>query len=67
MEEICFYRTVRTPGFTQLDEEVNSLIEEGFQPFGSPYTAAGKDGFRVCQAMVKLGEKERRTAGFGSQ
>ena len=66
MEEINAYRTVRTTGFTQLDEEVNSLIKEGFQPFGSPYTAVGKDGFRVCQAMVKFGEKDRRTVGFGS-
>jgi hypothetical protein len=26
----------------------------------------GKDGFRVCQAMVKFGEKDRRAVGFGS-
>jgi hypothetical protein len=68
MQEIAVYRTVRTPGFTQLDEEVNALISEGFQPYGNPYSAQGKDGFRVCQAMVKLKvEAAHAPAGFGSQ
>jgi hypothetical protein len=68
VEEIATYRTVRTPGFTQLDEEVNALIAEGFRPYGNPYAAQGKDGFRVCQAMVKLTtEPLHGPAGFGNQ
>jgi hypothetical protein len=47
------YRTVRAPDFELLDQFVNKLLAEGFQPFGSPYVVDRTGEYFFCQAMVK--------------
>ena len=49
----------------ELDENVNAMLKDGFQPFGSPYLSdteiEGKvDTFAVWQAMVRY-EKDAQT------
>lgn len=36
----------------ELNEEVNRLIDEGYQPYGQPFAR----GDCICQAMVKYAE-----------
>jgi len=55
------YRTVSAVSALDLDEEVNSLIKQGFQPYGSPYFVPPKsqglksaDIFPFNQAMAKF-------------
>lgn len=61
--KIVEYTSVWAEKTSSLDLEVNSLIEEGFQPFGglSCSQSVDSDGERIetlCQAMVKYeGEK----------
>jgi hypothetical protein len=52
------YKTAHASSITELDAEVNKLIEDGFQPFGSPYISdrqgAGRvDTYGFFQAMVR--------------
>jgi hypothetical protein len=50
------YKTVTGEKLEDLDAAVNALIQEGFQPFGSPYIIGNLDGnvfAPICQAMVK--------------
>jgi hypothetical protein len=47
------YRTVRAGNFKDLDETVNKLLADGFQPYGSPYVTESAGEFLACQAMVK--------------
>jgi hypothetical protein len=46
----------------QLDNEVNQMIKEEFQPFGNPYCITPSDsvvGAPICQAMIKYeGDKQ---------
>ena len=62
MKDIAEYVTARDSNIKDLDAAVNALIQQGFQPFGSPYVTQG-DEFLACQAMVryvgKLAEVER--------
>lgn len=52
MKRIIEYRTARDSNIDGLDRKVTEMIEQGFQPFGSPYvTEAGE--FLACQAMVR--------------
>jgi hypothetical protein len=60
MKRIVEYATARDSNLKGLDKIVNELIEQGFQPFGSPYLTDG-DEFLACQAMVKY---EKGTEGF---
>jgi len=57
--KITEYLTATADNIEALDKSVNGLIDEGFQPFGSPYycatTGATVDS-PVCQAMVKYAE-----------
>jgi hypothetical protein len=58
--KITEYKTVAEDTIRGLDEEVNRLIAQGFQPFGSPYyigETTGSVDAPVCQALVKF-EKE---------
>jgi len=57
------YRTAHGSSIKELDENVNRMIPEGFQPFGSPYLSdnevEGKvETFAVWQAMVRYGYSE---------
>jgi len=56
MKEITEYLTARDSNIKDLDIAVNKLIQQGFQPFGSPYVTEGNE-FLACQAMVKYIEK----------
>ena len=46
------YTTAKALSVHELDVRVNELIQEGFQPFGSPYVT-GTGESMACQAMVK--------------
>ena len=46
------YVTVRKENFDALDKDVNALLEQGYQPYGSPYVTESGSEFLVCQAMV---------------
>jgi hypothetical protein len=51
------YKTVIADEADSLDKKIAKLIQEGFQPYGSPYYCASTEGRKVsfpyCQAMVK--------------
>lgn len=50
------YKTAFANSPEQLDQNVNALIEAGFEPFGSPYSLrAGGGACPVCQTMVRRG------------
>lgn len=55
------YRTVSAASSVDLDEQINYLIKEGFQPYGDPYFVPAKgqalmsaDISPFNQAMVKF-------------
>jgi hypothetical protein len=50
---VTAYRIVRSPfpGSTKLEEEVNVLCGQGFEPLGAPYR--NEDSGEWCQAMIK--------------
>lgn len=49
------YKTVAETSIKALDDGVNDLIAQGFQPFGAPYSSGNTtDDFMACQAMVKI-------------
>jgi len=53
--KIVFYKTAAADTIKQLDELVNDLIDEGYQPFGSPYFIGATEGnvdSPICQAMM---------------
>jgi len=59
--KIIEYKTVHDSSVKELDECVNAMLRDGFQPFGSPYLSdqelEGKvDTFAVWQAMVRYEE-----------
>ena len=54
--KITQYLTAAGDTLVELDGDVNRLIAEGFQPFGSPYFIGKTEGnvdVPICQAMVK--------------
>lgn len=56
--KIIEYKTAHGSSVRELDENVNAMLRDGFQPFGSPYLSdteiEGKvDTFAVWQAMVR--------------
>jgi hypothetical protein len=57
MKHITEYMTARGENIQELDAKVNELIQQGFQPFGSPYLAQGDDSLMCHQAVVKFGEE----------
>ena len=58
MKRITEYSTARDSNIKDLDRIVNEMIEQGFQPFGSPYVTEG-DEFLACQAMVRYEEESK--------
>ena len=56
-KQISEYKTLRATETKPLDELVNAAIQQGFQPFGSPYVQAQFS----CQAMVKTETAEAVT------
>ncbi|WP_076789660.1 DUF1737 domain-containing protein [Chlorobium sp. KB01] len=60
--KITEYKTAHGSSVRELDECVNAMLKEGYQPFGSPYLSdteiEGKvDTFAVWQAMVRYSEQ----------
>jgi hypothetical protein len=53
--KITEYKTVKTTANEKdLDDKVNFLIKEGFQPYGNPYILSRTPSMvQVCQAMIK--------------
>jgi hypothetical protein len=65
MNKIAEYKTAFGPLLADLDEGVNKLIKEGYQPYGSPYATRVldsdvQDPRCICQAMVKYGVDQQR-------
>ena len=58
MKRIAEYTTARDSNIKDLDRIVNEMIEQGFQPFGSPYVTEGGE-FLACQAMVRYEEESK--------
>lgn len=56
MKTVIEYKTATAGCVKYLGDEVNKLLREGFQPFGSPYLIDGEPGgeFCACQAMVRF-------------
>jgi Domain of unknown function (DUF1737) len=57
MKQITEYKTARGSNIEELDAKVNELIQQGFQPFGSPYLAQGDDSLTCYRALVRFGEE----------
>jgi hypothetical protein len=60
--KITEYKTAHGSSVRELDECVNAMLEDGYQPFGSPYLSdteiEGKvDTFAIWQAMVRYSEQ----------
>jgi hypothetical protein len=65
--KITEYKTATADSWAALDKEVNKLIGQGYQLYGSPYFGENKiEGaigtFMVAQAMVKCGLMEKSPA-----
>jgi hypothetical protein len=61
--KITEYKTATADTWTSLDKNVNTLLAQGFQPYGNPYARLnqpeGADGgHQVAQAMVRNGMLE---------
>ena len=54
MAKIIKYNTAQDSDPRGLDKRVNTLIEMGYQPYGSPYSAFNGRSINLCQAMVKV-------------
>jgi hypothetical protein len=62
--KVIEYKTATADGWAALDKEVNKMLGQGYQPYGSPYFGENKiEGaigtFMVAQAMIKLGLLEK--------
>lgn len=53
MRRISKYTTAQDNDLRGLDKRVNNLIEMGYQPYGSPYSAFNGRSVTLCQALVK--------------
>ena len=47
------YKTVADENLPNLDAEVNRLLAEGFELYGSPYSAGNETQCTYCQALVR--------------
>lgn len=50
--KILEYFTVVDADTKGLDKQVDSFVEQGYEPYGSPYIIPG-DKIQVCQAIVR--------------
>lgn len=57
MKKIIEYIIIEDHDSLCLGERINEYIEEGWQPYGSPFSAnessSGSITYSICQAMVK--------------
>ena len=63
--KIIEYKTAHGSSVKELDDRVNAMLQDGFQPFGSPYLSDQEvegrvDTFTIWQAMVKY-ERDTRS------
>jgi hypothetical protein len=47
------YKLVQTSDSEQLGKKINSLLENGWQPYGFPYCIQSTAYYTHCQAVVK--------------
>jgi hypothetical protein len=64
--KIIEYKTATADSWAALDKEVNKLLTQGYQLYGSPYFGENKiegaiGAFLVAQAMVKCGLQEKHS------
>jgi hypothetical protein len=52
---ILEYFTAVDTDLKGLDKQVNSLVKDGYQPYGSPYVVPGEKT-QICQAIVMFEE-----------
>jgi hypothetical protein len=52
---ILEYFTVVDTDLKSLDKQVNSLVKDGYQPYGNPYAVPGEK-VQFCQAVVMYEE-----------
>jgi hypothetical protein len=62
--KVIEYKTATADSWAALDKDVNKLLAQGYQLYGSPYFGENKiEGaigtFMVAQAMVKYGLLEK--------
>lgn len=53
MKQIIEYKLVSGSSLVALEASVNEMIQNGYQPYGIPFTIAGQRFNYVAQAMVK--------------
>lgn len=53
--KILEYFTVVDLEVKGLDKQVNSLVKDGYQPYGDPYVVPGEKP-QICQAVVMFEE-----------
>ena len=46
------YFTVVDPDIKGLDKQVDALVQQGYEPYGSPYVIPGEK-IQICQAIVR--------------
>jgi hypothetical protein len=50
--KILEYFTAVDTDIKSLDKQVNSLVQQGLEPYGSPYVIPGEKP-QVCQAIIR--------------
>jgi hypothetical protein len=64
---ITDYQTASGKTLEELDGKIKKLIEEGYQPYGSPgYSTGANSQLLACQAMVLFEEIEEE-AGLDTE
>jgi len=62
MKQIKKYQTAAAGNLLALDQLVNRLIKDGWQPFETPYVLNKAGEISICQPMVSsAGETEAQT------
>jgi hypothetical protein len=61
--KVIEYKTATADTWASLDSNVNALLAQGFEPYGSPYFSNNKaegiaNASQVAQAMVRNGLRE---------
>ena len=50
--KILEYFTAVDTDVKGLDKQVDSLVQQGYEPYGSPYVIAGEK-VQICQAIIR--------------
>jgi hypothetical protein len=56
-KKILEYFTAADTDLKSLDKQVDSLIQAGYEPYGSPYVIPGEKP-QICQAIVRIENPE---------